>query len=104
MERIKLALSSDVVEGEPLAIMLDGFPQLAVYRVNDHFFVTDNLCTHGNAMLTEGFQDGTSIECPFHGGRFNIETGKATLYPCQIALKTYEAIVENGFIYITRLP
>lgn len=90
----------EVSEGTPLSVNMDGFPTLAVYEVGGEYYVTDNLCTHGNAMLTDGYQEGDEIECPFHGGAFSIKTGEPTAFPCQIAIKTYPVTVENGEIYI----
>ena len=38
---------------------------------------TDNICTHAYALLCDGWLEGMEIECPLHGGRFDIVTGKA---------------------------
>jgi ethylbenzene dioxygenase ferredoxin subunit len=99
---VELIKTDAVREGEPVAVDVEGLPPLAAYRIGDEFFVTDCICTHGNAMLTDGVQDGETIECPFHGGAFDIRTGKATRFPCQIPLKTYEAVVRDGTIFIRR--
>ena len=64
---LHLCAASDVVEGVPISVEIDGMPPLAVYRMDDEIFVTDRTCTHGDADLTEGFQEGSEIECPFHG-------------------------------------
>ncbi len=100
---IRLVHTDSVVEGTPVAVNINGMPPLAVYRVGSHWFVTDNVCTHGNAFLHEGFQDQDVIECPFHGGAFSIESGEAIRAPCTIALTTYATIIEEGFVCI-RLP
>jgi ethylbenzene dioxygenase ferredoxin subunit len=102
VDLIELAKTMTVKEGAPVAVEVEGLPLLAVYRIGDDFFVTDCICTHGNAMLTDGFQDGEVIECPFHGGAFDIKTGKATQFPCQAPLKTYEVIVQDDTIFIRR--
>jgi ethylbenzene dioxygenase ferredoxin subunit len=99
---VKLAKVVDVVEGVPVAAAADGFPPLAVYQVDNRFFVTDNNCTHGHARLTDGFQEGGTIECPFHGGAFEIITGAATKFPCQLPLRTYDAIIDDGHVCVRR--
>jgi naphthalene 1,2-dioxygenase ferredoxin component len=38
---------------------------IAFYGVDGQPYATDNLCTHGNARLCEGFFEGHEIECPF---------------------------------------
>jgi len=102
VENLQLCRADKLEEGAPLAVMLPSMPPLAVYRIGDSYFVTDNTCTHGNAMLTEGYQDGGIIECPFHGGTFDIRTGEAKTFPCQVALRTYPAFVAEGWILIEK--
>ena len=99
---VRLCRVEDVKEGEPFAAHIIGLPPLAIYKVDDGYFVTDNVCTHGNAMLTDGYQEGGTIECPFHGGAFDIRTGAATVFPCHIPLKTYEVSLTDGWITIVK--
>jgi ethylbenzene dioxygenase ferredoxin subunit len=97
---VTLCKADDVKEEAPISVTPEGFPGLAVYEFEGEYFVTDNLCTHGMAMLTDGYQDGEEIECPFHGGAFSIKTGEATAFPCQIAIKSYPVTLEDGNICI----
>ena len=43
------------------------------------------------------------IECPMHQGIFDIKSGKAVSEPACVDLKTYEAKVEGGKVYIKLL-
>lgn len=97
---VTLCKAEEVKEEAPIHVSSEGFPDLAVYAFEGEYFVTDNLCTHGMAMLTEGYQDGEEIECPFHGGAFSIKTGEATAFPCQIAIKSYPVTLDDGNICI----
>jgi len=99
-ELVILCKIEEIVEGSPLAITADGFPPLAAYLHEGAYYVTDNTCTHGMAMLTDGYQDGHEIECPFHGGAFDFTTGEAVSFPCQIPLKTYSVTLEDGNICV----
>lgn len=99
-ELVRLCRVDEVKEGEPVAAHVAGLPPFAVYLVEGKHYVTDNICTHGNAMLTDGYQDGGTIECPFHGGAFDIASGAATVFPCQIPLKTYTVEIDDGWIAI----
>ncbi|KDA01164.1 MAG: (2Fe-2S)-binding protein [Hyphomonas sp. BRH_c22] len=101
--KVRLCPVADVKDGEPVGVFLDDLPALAVYNVNGDIFVTDNMCTHGNAMLTDGYQDGGIIECPFHGGSFDIATGAAKAFPCQVPVKTYAVAIEDGWVCIDEL-
>lgn len=99
-ELVRLCRAEEVNDGEPVAANVNSFPPLAVYNVDGEFFVTDNTCTHGSAMLTDGYQEGSTIECPFHGGAFDIRTGAATVFPCQVPIKVYPVTLDDGWIAI----
>jgi len=98
--KVRLCPVANVKDGEPVGVYLDHLPALAVYNVDGDIFVTDNLCTHGNAMLTDGYQDGGIIECPFHGGSFVIATGAAKAFPCQVPVKAYAVSIDDGWVCI----
>jgi len=100
MSNVILCKTDEVKDEAPVAVTPDGFPALAVYVFEGEYYVTDNLCTHGMAMLTDGYQDGDEVECPFHGGAFSIKTGEPTSFPCQIPVKTYPVTIEDGNVCI----
>jgi nitrite reductase/ring-hydroxylating ferredoxin subunit len=75
-------------------------PPLAAYNVDGEFYVTSNICTHNIAMLTDGYLEGDIVECPLHGGCFNVKTGAPTSFPCEKPLQTYAATVEDGALYV----
>jgi 3-phenylpropionate/trans-cinnamate dioxygenase ferredoxin component len=49
---------------------------IAIYHVDGEFYATDNICPHADAYLNYGCLRGDVIECPVHGARFEIKTGK----------------------------
>jgi 3-phenylpropionate/trans-cinnamate dioxygenase ferredoxin subunit len=78
-----------------------GGRSIAIYRTaDDRYFATDGLCTHEQALLTDGLVMGCTIECPKHNGRFDFTTGKATRRPARIDLQTYPVKVEVGTVFV----
>jgi 3-phenylpropionate/trans-cinnamate dioxygenase ferredoxin subunit len=74
---------------------------IAIYRTaDDRYFATDALCTHEQAVLTDGLVTGFIIECPKHNGRFDFRTGKATRRPACIDLRTYAVKVEGETVFV----
>jgi 3-phenylpropionate/trans-cinnamate dioxygenase ferredoxin subunit len=41
----------------------------------------DNICTHDGGTLGEGEVVGNAIECPRHGGRFDLRSGRVVALP-----------------------
>lgn len=72
----------------------------AVFNLDGRFFATQDQCTHGPGSLAEGFVMGAEIECPFHQGRFDIRTGRATAAPCTQALRIWTVHTIDGRLCI----
>lgn len=99
--RVRVCSTDDVIPGEGHYVeVAEPELELAVFNIADKFFVTDNTCTHGPGSLSEGFLDGTVIECDFHGGAFDVCTGEVVAAPCMVPLKTYTVTIENGDVMI----
>jgi nitrite reductase/ring-hydroxylating ferredoxin subunit len=89
----------EIEPGEAISIACGG-REIALYRVGDYFFATDNRCTHAAASLADGYLDGELIECPLHQGLFNVRTGAAVCSPATRPLKTYPTRVADGKVQI----
>ena len=98
-QRIELCSTADVDIGTALKVETEGLV-LAVFNVNDAFYVTDDTCTHGPGSLSEGYITDDVVECDFHNGAFNIRTGEIVAPPCMIPLRTYKTIIEDGKVFI----
>jgi len=88
------------IDQEDLIAWHYGTRQIAIYNTEKGFFATDLMCTHEDESLEGGIVIDCVIECPLHGGRFNICNGKALSAPVYQDLKTYPVKVENGRILI----
>jgi nitrite reductase/ring-hydroxylating ferredoxin subunit len=95
----RVAGAGELGDGEMRHVEI-GERQIALFNLGGDFYATDELCTHAFAMLTDGFVDGELIECPLHGGKFEIKTGKAVAPPCTVDLKTYQVKVEGDAVLV----
>ena len=94
-----VAAEADLFEGAGIPVAPGG-RDIALFSVDGEVFATDNLCTHGNARLCDGFVEGHEIECPFHQGRFDLRSGAPTVAPCTEALKTWPVKIEAGRVLL----
>ncbi len=65
------------------------------------FFATQDLCTHDNGTLGEGELRDGEIECPRHGGRFDVRTGAVTALPPLLPIKTFPVRVEGETVLVS---
>ena len=94
-----VAAEADLFEGAGIPVAPGG-RDIALFAVDGEVFATNNLCTHGNARLCDGFVEGHEIECPFHQGRFDLRSGAPTVAPCTEALKTWPVKIEAGRVLL----
>ena len=98
---VPLCADNAIAQGEIGAATLPDGRKVAIYNVAGKFYVTDDLCTHGEASLSEeGALDGCVVECGWHFGTFDVTTGEAKNTPCTIPLRTYPAVVRDNMILI----
>ena len=74
--------------------------EIAIFRIDGEFYATSNICTHASALLSDGFVEDCTIECPLHNGRFDIKTGKALTSPVEVDLETYRVRVHDGQVEV----
>ena len=93
--------TADCPQGEIRGLTIED-REIAIYHLEDgSFHATDNICTHGRALLSEGWLvDGCQVECPLHAGCFDVRTGQGMGSPIDENLKTYPAKVEDGQVLV----
>ena len=100
-DRVYFCELSHVPSDRGLRFKFDSRPPIALWRVNDEVFATDDTCTHGQASLTlDGYLDENVIECGMHQGCFDIRDGRPLTAPCTVALKTYPVEIADGRVYV----
>lgn len=98
-EWLDAASVDDIPPDDVIGVQVGG-RDIALYRVDGEVFATDNLCSHGQARLCDGFLLGHEIECPFHQGRFDVRTGQATCVPATEAIRSFPVKIEAGRVCV----
>jgi 3-phenylpropionate/trans-cinnamate dioxygenase ferredoxin subunit len=91
-----------VSETEPGKITLhevDG-KRIALCNVNGRFYAIDDVCTHDGGPLDQGELEGNLVECPRHGAKFDVTTGRPVVLPAVRPVKTYPVTVEGDEVKV----
>lgn len=99
MAWIKIATATQLQDDEVMPISL-GETQLALYRSAGEFHVTDNVCTHQFALLSDGYVEDGCVECPLHQARFDLRTGQAMCAPATQPIRVYPVCVAGNDILV----
>ena len=86
-------------EGRPVLI---AGREIALFNLGDRFLATVNRCPHQGGPLCDGILTATSVVCPLHAWKVNLETG-AVERPAagrEHCVETFPTRVEDGIILI----
>ncbi|WP_026926009.1 non-heme iron oxygenase ferredoxin subunit [Granulicoccus phenolivorans] len=78
---------------------------IALVRAEDGtFYAISDLCTHAEVSLSEGFVEGSLIECPGHGSQFCLRNGHPQMPPANVPVRTYPVEVRGDQVWLTPVP
>ena len=98
---VLIGVTADFPDGEIRPAATPDGSALAIYNVDGTIYATADLCTHGEASLSEeGILTGKIVECPWHFGTFDVTCGKPTGVPCTVPLKTFAVKVIEESVYV----
>ena len=98
-ELITVGRAEDVPEGRGATVELKSGGELALFNVGGAFYAIENFCPHRGAPLAEGTLCEATVECDWHGWRFDLRSGACLNQP-SAPVETYEVIIEDGWIKI----
>jgi 3-phenylpropionate/trans-cinnamate dioxygenase ferredoxin subunit len=96
-----VAALSDLSPGELLGVTLPTGVRVCLYNDSGVVGAVGGQCTHAEFPLSDGVlrPDGT-IECVWHGARFDCRTGAARRLPATDPVPVFTVRVEEGRILV----
>jgi len=98
---VLVANIGELLPGEMKVAEIDG-REVVLANVGGQIYAFQGVCTHRGGPLGEGLLMGEVVECPWHGGRFNVKTGEAVRPPPVKAIATLQVQVEGDDIKVAR--
>jgi len=95
---------ADVEPGTVRVVEIDGRSLCIGHTEDGEWGVIDNVCTHDGGTLGEGELDDNAVECPRHGGRFDLLSGRVLALPPVRPVNAYETIVTDGEVRVRLDP
>jgi 3-phenylpropionate/trans-cinnamate dioxygenase ferredoxin component len=97
MER--LIGTDELQPGERRSVFVDDVPALVI-RIQDQYFVVEDVCSHDGQPLNDGALQDHTIECPRHAARFDLQTGKALAMPATESIKVFKTEIRDGALFV----
>ena len=76
--------------------------EIGVFNCAGEIFAIEDRCSHDDGPLVEGELDESdcTVECPRHGSRFDLRTGKPLTLPAYRPVETFPVTVEGDMIKV----
>lgn len=88
-----------VPEGK-VRVVVAGTRRIAICNTGEEMRAIDDICSHDGGPLGEGELVDGEIECPRHGARFDLATGKPLSLPAVRPVKVYATRIHDGHVEV----
>jgi 3-phenylpropionate/trans-cinnamate dioxygenase ferredoxin subunit len=96
---VKVATRAELPPGGKKLVEVDG-RAIAVFHCDGAYYAIDDVCTHDGGPLAEGELIGCEIQCPRHGARFDVKTGRPLSMPAIEPVASHGVEVRGDEIYV----
>jgi nitrite reductase/ring-hydroxylating ferredoxin subunit len=92
----------DIAPGEMKYVEVGpNYEPICLINLEGEFYALYDCCTHEEASLSDGEIVGDEIECPLHGGAFEIRTGMPAGFPVVVPAQMYPVRVVGDEVQIS---
>jgi nitrite reductase/ring-hydroxylating ferredoxin subunit len=96
---VRVANVGDVPPGKMMTVQVNG-QSVVLANVDGTIYAFSGVCSHADGPLGRGKLMGDMVACPFHGGQFEVRTGKAVMPPATDDIPTFEVQIEGEDIKV----
>jgi nitrite reductase/ring-hydroxylating ferredoxin subunit len=99
MPFVKVATLQDIPPGQAKKIRV-GDKDIALFNTDGGIRAIEDSCPHRGGPLSEGELIGQEVVCPWHGARFNVNTGAHLCPPANRGVCAYKVEVVGNDVQI----
>ncbi|OBJ49187.1 Rieske 2Fe-2S domain-containing protein [Mycobacterium sp. 1423905.2] len=93
-------LPASALNGKPVRVEVDGVGLVVCQTEPGEVSAFGEFCPHLAAPMADGWVDRGRLVCPWHGSRFDVDSGEVLRGPSTAPLPCYEARVVDGIIEV----
>jgi 3-phenylpropionate/trans-cinnamate dioxygenase ferredoxin subunit len=98
-EFVAVAKTGDIAVGQ-IRVVEVGEKRIALAHTEDGFYAIDDECTHDGGPLDQGELQGQLVECPRHGAKFDVKSGRAVVLPAVRPVRTYPVEIDGDDVKV----
>jgi 3-phenylpropionate/trans-cinnamate dioxygenase ferredoxin subunit len=96
---VKVATRDELPDRGKKVLDIDG-RSVALFHVDGNYYAIDDVCTHDGGPLAEGDLIDCEIQCPRHGARFDLKTGRPLCMPAIEPVAVHLVEIRGDDIYV----
>jgi nitrite reductase/ring-hydroxylating ferredoxin subunit len=98
MPLLKTSLNkNDLQEGKLEKVEIDDDKSIVLTKINGKYYAMDSVCSHEGGPLEDGELEGYSLICPWHQGKFDIRSAKASPETDWVTdLRSYPVVIDDS--------
>ena len=98
---IRVTTLENIPAREGRAVQI-GDREIAIFNLGDRLLATSSRCPHKSGPLCDGIVTGSSVVCPLHAWKVDLETGSVTrpTHGREHCVGTYQTRVDEGVVSV----
>ena len=76
MQYVRIAETAELAPGQMKGFQVEGF-EVLLANIGGEFYAMADRCPHQAGSLCKGALQSAVVQCPRHGARFDVKTGRA---------------------------
>ncbi len=96
---INVCMLEELPPGSRRIVEVDDL-EIGVFNCGGSLYAIEDRCSHDDGPLAEGELDeqACTVECPRHGSRFDLQTGRPKTLPAYLPVDTFPVRIEDDVI------
>ena len=74
--------------------------RIVIGRTEEGFVAFEDRCTHRGGSLAGGAMMCGTVQCPWHGSQFDVNSGTVKAGPAKKPIDTYELEIRDGKVFL----
>jgi nitrite reductase/ring-hydroxylating ferredoxin subunit/uncharacterized membrane protein len=92
-------LAVRALNGRPQRVEIDGVG-VVLHRDGETVLAVGEYCPHLGAPMSDGWVDRGRVVCPWHGSRFECQSGEVLKGPATASLPSYPTRIRDGIVEV----
>src|SRR6478609_5105776 len=92
--------STDELKTDQMKLIHVNDKRIVIARTEKGYVAFDDHCTHKGGSLAGGAMICETVQCPWHGSQFDVNTGAVKAGPAKEKINTYNVSETNGKVYL----